>query len=128
MALTTWSGSRVRKLDVVVAKNYLSAGEVDTLNRLVLIFLEQAELRVKDRKQLTLGFWRDNVDRLLDFNDRPILKDNGNVSAKQMKTIAFDRYEAFDVHRRNAEASTADADDLRELEDIQNRAESISGA
>jgi len=44
MALTNWSGSRVRKHDVIVAKNYLSADEVDTLNRLVVIFLEQAEL------------------------------------------------------------------------------------
>jgi|GEM_PF-2730827 len=46
MALTNWSGSRVRKHDVIVAKNYLNADEVDTLNRLVVIFLEQAELRV----------------------------------------------------------------------------------
>jgi hypothetical protein len=42
-------------------------------------------LRVKDRKQLTLAFWSDNVDRLLDFNDRPVLKDNGSVTAKEMK-------------------------------------------
>lgn len=47
MALSTWSGSRVRKQDVIVAKNYLTADEIDTLNRLVVIFLEQAELRVK---------------------------------------------------------------------------------
>lgn len=56
MALMTWSGSRVRKQDVIVAKNYLTAEEVDTLNRLVVIFLEQAELRVKDRKNLTLAY------------------------------------------------------------------------
>jgi hypothetical protein len=127
MALTTWSGSRVRKLDVVVAKNYLCADEVDTLNRLVLIFLEQAELRVKDRKQLTLAFWSDNVDRLLDFNDRPVLKDNGSVTAKEMKTIAQDRCETFDSYRRNAEAAAADVDDLRELEDLQKRAKKIYG-
>src|SRR5690554_2231412 len=54
MALTSWSGSRVRKQDVIVAKNYLTADEIDTLNRLVVIFLEQAELRVKQQKELTL--------------------------------------------------------------------------
>jgi hypothetical protein len=54
MALTTWSGSRVRKHDVIVAKNYLTEDEVDTLNRLVVIFLEQAELRTKERKELIL--------------------------------------------------------------------------
>jgi hypothetical protein len=58
MALTNWSGSRVRKQDVIVAKNYLVQDEIDTVNRLVVIFLEQAELRVKQRKDLTLDFWR----------------------------------------------------------------------
>ena len=72
MALTTWSGSRVRKHDVIIAKNYLSADEVDTLNRLVVIFLEQAELRAKERKDLTLDYWRANVDRLLQFNERTV--------------------------------------------------------
>ena len=52
MALTAWQGERVRKQDVLIAKNYLSADEIDTLNRLVVIFLEQAELRVKQRGDL----------------------------------------------------------------------------
>ena len=103
MALTTWSGSRVRKQDVIVAKNYLTADEVDTLNRLVVIFLEQAELRVKERKQLTLDYWRQNVDRLLEFNDRPVLQGAGRISAEQMKGIAHERYEAFDARRRSAQ-------------------------
>lgn len=70
MGLVTWSGNRVRKQDVIVAKNYLSADEIDTLNRLVVIFLEQAELRVKQKQQLTLDYWPKNVGRLLEFNDR----------------------------------------------------------
>lgn len=80
MALTTWKGSRVRKQDVVVAKNYLSADEIDTLERLVTIFLEQAELRVKQKNDLTLAFWQQNVDRMLAFNDQPILDGPGTVS------------------------------------------------
>ena len=44
----------------------------DSLNRLTVIFLEAAELRVKERKDLTLPFWRGNVDKLLTFNDKPI--------------------------------------------------------
>jgi hypothetical protein len=43
-------------------------------NRLVVIFLEQAELRVKQQKELSLDFWRNNVDKMLDFNDQPILE------------------------------------------------------
>ena len=50
MGLTSWKGSIVRKADIVVAKNYLVEDEIDKLNRLVMLFLESAELRVKDRK------------------------------------------------------------------------------
>ena len=49
MALTSWKGSVVRKQDIFIAKNYLSKDEIDTLNRLVVIFLETAELRIKNR-------------------------------------------------------------------------------
>lgn len=127
MALTTWSGSRVRKHDVIVAKNYLSADEVDTLNRLVVIFLEQAELRAKNRQQLTLDYWRQNVDRLLDFNERPVLQNAGSVSAEQAKAIAQERYETFDAHRREGEALAADAEDLQALEDIAKRTKENGG-
>ena len=58
MGLTSWKGNIVRKADIVVAKNYLFEEEIDKLNRLVMLFLESAELRVKDRKCLTLDFWR----------------------------------------------------------------------
>jgi hypothetical protein len=116
MALTSWKGSRVRKEDVFVAKNYLSADEADTLNRLVVIFLEQAELRVKERKDLTLDYWRQNVDRLLQFNERPVLNHSGSISTDAMKTIAFERYETFDAQRRIADAKAADDDDLKALE------------
>jgi len=84
MALTTWSGGRVRKHDVVVAKNYLTHDEVDELNRLVVIFLEQAELRVRERKQLTLEYWRANVDRMLEFSERPVLQGAGSVGRDEM--------------------------------------------
>jgi hypothetical protein len=127
MALTNWSGSRVRKQDVVVAKNYLTADEVDTLNRLVVIFLEQAELRVKERKQLTLNYWRQNVDRLLDYNDKAILDHAGVVSHDDMQRIAHERYDRFDENRRLAEAQQADAEDLAELEELQHKIEKTHG-
>ena len=121
MALTAWSGSRVRKQDVIVAKNYLSADEIDTLNRLVVIFLEQADLRVKQRKDLSLEFWRDNVDRMLAFNEQPLLPGTGAVSHEEMKHIANARYEAFDQRRQAAEVRQADADDLKEIEQLENQ-------
>ncbi|MBA4723376.1 MAG: virulence RhuM family protein [Alcanivorax sp.] len=119
MALTNWSGSRVRKQDVIIAKNYLSGDEIDTLNRLVVIFLEQAELRVKQQKELTLDFWRNNVDRMLAFNDQQVLEGAGSVSRENMEKIARQRYEVFDQQRRISEAKAADADDLKEIENLE---------
>jgi len=119
MALTAWSGSRVRKQDVIIAKNYLTEDEVDTLNRLVVIFLEQAELRAKKQQELTLDYWRTSVDRMLTANDQPLLKGPGNMSNEAMKTIAHDRYESFDSNRRLQEASQADDDDIKAIEALE---------
>lgn len=117
MNLQSWSGSRVRKTDILVAKNYLTADEVDTLNRLTVIFLEQAELRVKSGKLLDLDYWRTNVDRMLEFNERPILQGPGRMSHERMKEIVSQRYEEFDGRRREAERLAADAEDIRALEE-----------
>ncbi len=127
MALTNWSGSRVRKQDVWVAKNYLTADEVDTLNRLVVIFLEQAELRVKERQLLTIGYWRDNVVRLLEFNEKAVLGHAGSISHEAMQRIAGERYDQFDETRRGAEAQQADAEEIEELAQIEKQLEKRTG-
>lgn len=77
MGLTTWKGSIVRKGDVITAKNYLLKDEIDDLNRLVDIFLTSAEMRVKKRRDLTLDYWRNNVDALLTFQGKDILQGKG---------------------------------------------------
>ena len=127
MALTNWSGSRVRKHDVIVAKNYLTADEVDTLNRLVVIFLEQAELRAKKQQDLTLDFWRTHIDRMLASNDQSILTGPGTLSNETMKSIAQDRYESFDSRRRSLEASQADAEDLTAIENLEHQLKRTGG-
>ena len=121
MGLTSWKGSIVRKADIVVAKNYLFEEEIDKLNRLVMLFLESAELRVKDRKCLTLDFWRGNVDSLLSFQGYDILQGNGNVSNSEMEKYARMVYDKFDNRRKLREAEEADAEDLKWLEDLQNK-------
>ena len=126
MNLMTWSGSRVRKHDILVAKNYLNAEEVDTLNRLTVIFLEQAELRVRSGKTLDLGYWRENVDRMLEFNERPVLQGPGRISHARMKEIVNERYEEFDGHRREAERLAADDEDVKALESLAKEIEAKS--
>lgn len=119
MALTSWKGSIVRKQDIFIAKNYLTADELDTLNRLVVIFLETAELRAKDRQDLTIEFWKENVDRIISSNDRVVLTDKGSVSNAQMEEEVRKLYAQFEANRRTFEASESDKNDLQELEELQ---------
>lgn len=116
MALTSWKGSVVRKQDITIAKNYLNEDEIDTLNRLTIIFLETAELRAKNRTDLTLEFWKENVERILAMNDRMLLKGTGSISNKQMETIVKELYNQFDSKRKKYEAET---EDIKELEDLE---------
>ena len=116
MALTSWSGSIVRKADVIVAKNYLTSDEIDVLNRLVTIFLESAELHVKMRKDLTLDFWRASVDKLLLDHGVPVLQSHGKITMEQAQIHARKIYEEFDAHRKAFNAAQADELDLLELE------------
>ena len=121
MGLTSWKGSIVRKADIVVAKNYLVEDEIDKLNRLVMLFLESAELRVKDRKCLTLDFWRGNVESLLSFQGYDVLKGNGSISNSDMEKYVRMVYDKFNSKRKLIEAEEADAEDLKWLEDLQNK-------
>ena len=116
MALTSWSGAIVRRKDIIVAKNYLTKDEIDSLNRLVTIFLESAELRVKMRKDLTLDYWRNTVDKLLSDHDIPILSNHGHHSRREMLDTVNTAYDVFDARRKQEEARQADEDDLKELE------------
>ena len=117
MALTAWKGSIVRKQDIFIAKNYLNEDEIDTLNRLVVIFLETAELRVKERRDLTMSFWKENVDRILEFNDKKVLTGRGSISHTAMEQKAREIYAEFDARRKAYEADLADKQDIKEIED-----------
>ena len=121
MGLTTWKGSIVRKGDVIVAKNYLHDNEIDKLNRLVDIFLTSAEMRVEGRRDLTLDYWRKNVDNLLQFQGMDVLQGKGSVSNAEMESYAKNVYATFDAKRKQIEALQADADDLKLLEDLERR-------
>ncbi len=117
MALTSWEGSVVRKGDIYIAKNYLTEDEIDTLNRFVMVFLESAELRAKNRQDITMDFWRENIDKIITFNDKELLKGNGSISNEQMKKLVGKVYEEFDTKRKQFEAQQADLYDLKEIED-----------
>lgn len=119
MALTSWKGSMVRKQDIYVAKNYLQSDEIDSLNRLTVLFLDSAELRVKERKDLTLNFWRDNIDALLNFQNKDVLKTAGTVSNKQMEQMVDAVYEDFNQRRKLYAAQQEDKNDDDELKALE---------
>lgn len=116
MGLSSWKGNVVRKGDIIIAKNYLNKDELDSLNRLVNVFLESAELRVKDNQTLTMDFWRENVDLLLKFQGKEILRGFGKISNQQMETMVREKYEKFNAKRKKIEAQKADENDIKELE------------
>ena len=118
MGLTSWKGTIARKQDIFTAKNYLTEDEIDTLNRLVIIFLETAELTVKENKDLTVSFWRANVDRLLSFQNKNILQGAGTMSKAEMEAKVRDVYDDFDDRRKKYDALQADNMDIKEIEEM----------
>lgn len=108
MGLTTFKGSRVRKEDVFIAKNYLSEKEIDTLNRLVSLFLDTAELRIENEEILTLDYWKSETDNLLLFSKKPILEGAGNISHETMEKKVTKIYSDFDANRKKMEAIEED--------------------
>ena len=117
--LLTWKGAQVRKHDILVAKNYLTEDEVDTLNRLVVIFLETAELRAKRQTITSMGFWRENVGQIIVSNGFPLLSGAGAVSHARMEQTLEPIYLDFDQRRKAEEARAADAQDEADLKALE---------
>jgi hypothetical protein len=119
MGLTSWKGERVRKGDVSTAKNYLGESEIKELNLIVTMFLDTADLRARRRQTMQLAEWEGVLDGFLRSNELPILRNAGSISATKAEQLAFERYEAFDAKRKEAERLLADqTGDLGELERV----------
>ncbi|MDD3266026.1 MAG: virulence RhuM family protein [Burkholderiales bacterium] len=118
MGLTSWVGSKVRKIDVDTAKNYLSQEEVNELNRIVTMYLDYAEDQAKKRKTISMAEWEQKLDAFLSFNDRELLTHAGKVRASIAKQLAEERYDLFDKNRQDQELQQANADDMAELEQV----------
>jgi len=119
--LLTWKGSKVRRQDILVAKNYLTEDEVDTLNRLVTIFLETAELRAKSRTETRMAFWKENVDRIISSNGFPLLAHAGSISHNEMEQQTSGLYLDFDKNRKQQDALAADQQDEAELNALEQK-------
>jgi hypothetical protein len=125
MGLTSWKGGKVRKGDVGTAKNYLSASEVEELNRIVTMYLDYAEDQASHRVAVTMAMWTDKLDAFLTFNDRDVLTHAGKLRMDIAQRLAEDHYAVFDTSRKNAEALQADNNDIAEIEAL---AENLTSA
>jgi hypothetical protein len=115
MGLTSWSGGRVLKRDVGTAKNYLDEKELDTLNRITVMFLDQAEFRAQRRNDIKIADWSTALDKFLRDTELPVLAGAGAVSHDEALDWAEGQYTAFAERRRvEAEAKGAEryVDDL----------------
>ena len=119
--LLAWKGDKVRKTDIVVAKNYLTEDEIDTLNRVVVIFLETAELRAKSKQETRMSFWKQNVDQIITSNGFPLLTHAGSISHEQMEARTGELYQQFDQGRKRVEALEADQQDEADLQALETR-------
>ena len=119
--LLAWKGATVRKADILVAKNYLTEDEIDTLNRLVVIFLETAELRAKSKLETRMSFWKGNVDQIITSNGFPLLAHAGSISHEQMESKTNALYLDYDQRRKQQEALEADQQDEAELKALENQ-------
>jgi len=99
MGLTSWRGEKVRKGDVVIAKNYLKEDELRALNNLVEQYLVFAEGQAMRKIPMYMKDWISKLNGFLSLNDRDILKDAGRISHEMATTLAETEYEKFNRKR-----------------------------
>lgn len=124
MGLTNWRGEKLRKQDVIIAKNYLNEEELAALNNLVEQYLIYAEGQAMRRIPMTMQDWTDRLDAFLQFNERDILEHAGRVSheiAKELAEAEYDKFHRERIRRQDQQPSDFDrslenkADELKRL-------------
>lgn len=123
MGLTAWAGSKPRKADVTVAKNYLQADEIEALNRIVTAYLEFAELQALNRKPMHMADWITKLDDFLKLSEREILTHAGSISHDAAVEKAQLEYERFAKEQRALpSAAEKDLNDaIREVKQIEQK-------
>lgn len=109
MGLTSFKGAKVRKADVVVAKNYMTHEEISTLNLIVNMYLDYAELQAKNHQAMYMADWEEKLHQFLQFNGREVLQNFGKVRREVAEALAYEQYEIYDANRRMIEAADIDA-------------------
>ena len=117
MGLTSFKGAKVRKTDVTVAKNYMTQEEISTLNLIVNMYLDYAELQAKQHHAMHMADWEEKLNQFLQFNGREVLQNFGTVKRKVAEALAIAEYEKYETHRKMIEAVDVDqlSDSVKKL-------------
>lgn len=100
MGLTNWKNSfngKIMSSDVVIAKNYLTEYELKSLERIVTMYLDYAEDQAERHIPMTMEDWKVRLDIFLQFNEREILENPGNVSHKVAESFALSEFEKYRI-------------------------------
>ena len=111
MGLTSWQGTKIRKTDTGIAKNYLNEAELSQLNLLVEQFLAFAENQARQKKVMYMNDWIKKLNDILTINENEILENAGNISHELALEIAETEYEKYNQQR-------IVSDDLKALENL----------
>ena len=116
MGLTNWKGTRVSKADTGTAKNYLNSQEIDTLNRITVMFLDQAEFRAQRRQTIQMADWGGFLDKFLADVELPVLQGAGRIRRQQALKLAHQQYDQFAEKRRLEAEQQAEQNYVNELQ------------
>jgi hypothetical protein len=116
MGITTLDAKSIKSTDVTVAKNYLSEQEIDELNRIVVMWLDYAEDQAKRKQQVFLKDWENRLDGFLEFNERDVLQNFGQISKKEADTKAKEEYKKFTQQRRAQKEEQGLVENIKALE------------
>lgn len=101
MGLTTWSGAMPTKPEAEIAKNYLTHEEVKSLNRIVSLYLDFAEMQAEEHRPMYMKDWINILDDFLRISRKDILTHAGKISAKLAKEKADLEYDKFKERTKN---------------------------
>jgi hypothetical protein len=111
MGLSTWKNApsgKIRKTDVLVAKNYLQEKEIKSLNRIVTMYLDYAEHQAEKQIPMTMNDWSKKLNAFLEFNEHDILQDAGKITSAIAKEFAISEFEKYKVIQNQSYRSDFD--------------------
>jgi len=129
MGLTSWEnspGGKILRTDVAIAKNYLDRDELESLGRIVNIFLETAEDRARRRIPMTMEDWAKRLDAFLEFDEREVLHDKGAVSHEAAQAFAETEFEKYRIVQDRLFESDFDRQ-IKQLEEAARQIEAEEG-